>query len=304
MGTARSFFSGFFCFLLFDVLVLLGLITTLNLTLLNPDFVTSEMKKLNVYSVIAERAKTLLPDQQFIDSETWDKALAELRPWFEQQSANVINGIWGYLKEDEALSVTISLEPVRSVAKKYAREAVLKSLPSQLQNISQNEIDAYVAAVYAEIDRTIPANFALNEASIGPQLLAQLQKIKQTVAFIQIVYKWLIGLAVLLVCLIALVHWWQPKPIIRSTGITFIFVGVACVLGSLLDILASQAFSELTIGAGVPSEIQTRLPQLVGDLVMPLRMYGLGFLTVGLAMIIILVVLHYSQDHPSRSYHA
>jgi len=69
MSAIRGFFSGVFCFLLFDVLALLGLVITLNLTLLNPDFAVSELDKLDVYSVIAEQAKTLLPSQQFIGAE-------------------------------------------------------------------------------------------------------------------------------------------------------------------------------------------------------------------------------------------
>jgi hypothetical protein len=69
MSAVRGFSSGVFCFLLFDVLAFLGLIITVNLTILNPDFVVSELDKLDVYSVIAEQAKTLLPSQQFIGAE-------------------------------------------------------------------------------------------------------------------------------------------------------------------------------------------------------------------------------------------
>jgi hypothetical protein len=69
MSAVRGFFSGVFCFLLFDVLAFLGLVITVNLTILNPDFVVSELDKLDVYSVIAEQAKTLLPSQQFISAE-------------------------------------------------------------------------------------------------------------------------------------------------------------------------------------------------------------------------------------------
>jgi len=47
----------------------LGLVITVNLTPLNPDFAVSELDKLDVYSVIAEQAKTLLPSQQFIGAE-------------------------------------------------------------------------------------------------------------------------------------------------------------------------------------------------------------------------------------------
>ena len=69
MSVVRGFFSGVFSSLLFTALILLGIIITLNLTLLNPDFAVSELDKLDVYSVIAEQAKTLLPSQQFIGAE-------------------------------------------------------------------------------------------------------------------------------------------------------------------------------------------------------------------------------------------
>ncbi|MCJ7508325.1 MAG: hypothetical protein MUO85_06285, partial [candidate division Zixibacteria bacterium] len=61
MSALRGFFSGVFNFLLFDVLVLLGFVICLNLTILNPDFVTAELQKLDVYSAVIEQAKTRLP---------------------------------------------------------------------------------------------------------------------------------------------------------------------------------------------------------------------------------------------------
>lgn len=301
MSAVRGFLYGVFCFVLFDALVILGLIITLNLTLLNPDFVTSEIEKLDVYSLLTEQAKALLPSQQFIDTECLNKALADLRPWFEQQAGSVIHNIWDYLKGADTINATISLEQVRSVAKKYAKEAALKSLPPQLQNISQTQMEAYMAQIYTEIDRRIPANFTLNEGSIGSHFLAQIKKIKQVVGLTQIAYKWLIGLAILLVCLIALVHWWQPRPIIRSTGITFILVGLVCVLGSLLDVLVSRALSRLAIEAYILPVIQPKLPQLVSDLTAPLRNYGLGFLVSGLAMVMISVILRYSETSPANA---
>ncbi len=302
MGVVRGFFSGILCSLLFTALVLLGIIITVNLTILNPDFVVAELDKLDVYSVIAEQAKTLLPGQQFIDAETVDKALAELKPWFEQQANTVIHSVWDYLKEDQALNVTISLEQVRSVVKKYAREAVFKSLPPELQGASQSQIEAYMSQVYAEIDKVIPGNFQLSEASVGSQIVAQIQQVKQIIRYIETAYKWLIGLAVLLVLLIALVHWWQPKPITQSIGVTFILVGVACILGSLLDVLISQALSSFAGGSGALSGFETKLPQLASDLTAPIRIYGIGFLVSGIAMVIISVILRPPEASPYERY--
>src|SRR4030043_1024229 len=100
MNAVRGFFSGVFCFLLFDVLVFLGLIISINLTVLNPDFVVSKLDELDVYSVVIEQAKAQLPGQEFIDAETVDKIVTELKPWFEEQADNVIRDINGNLKEN------------------------------------------------------------------------------------------------------------------------------------------------------------------------------------------------------------
>jgi hypothetical protein len=290
MSAVRGFFSGVFCFLLFDVLALLGIVITVNMTILNPDFVTSELDKLDVYSVAIEQAKAQLPVQEFIDAETVDELVTELKLWFEEQADTVIRDIYAYLKEDRELNVVISLEPVRIAVKENVREAILESLPPELQGVTQSQIDAYMAQLYEEIDNVIPATFQLSETSAGQQITGQLQQIKQIIGYIDTAYKALIVLAVVLVLLIALMHWWQPKPITRSIGITFILVGVAGILGSLLDILISQALSRLAGESSLLLGLQAKLPQLAADLTAPIRMYGVGFLSAGIVLIIISVL--------------
>jgi hypothetical protein len=290
MSAVRGFFSGVFCFLLFDALVLLGLVTSLNLTVLNPDFVTSELDKLDVYSVVIEQAKAQLPSQEFIDAETVDELVTELKPWFKEQADTVIRDVYAYLKGEEELNLVISLEPVRAAVKEKVRESMLESLPPELQGASQSQIDEYMSQIYTGIDNFIPATFQLNETSAGQQITAQLQQIKQIIGYINTAYKALIALAVLLVLLIALVYWWQPKPITRSIGITFILVGAAGILGSLLDVLIVQALSRLAGESSLLLGLQAKLPQLAADLTAPVRMYGIGFLSAGVVLVVISVL--------------
>jgi len=287
MSVVRGFFSGVFCFLLFDVLALLGIIITLNLTVLNPDFVTSELDKLDVYSVVIEQAKAKLPGQEFIDAETVDKVLADVKPWLEEQADAVIRDVYAYLKGEQELNVTISLEQLRNAVKENLREIALNSLPPELQGVSQSQIDAYMSQVDAEIDKAIPANFELSEAVVGSQVVVQLEQVRKIIGYVDTAYKWLIGLAVVLVLLIALMHWWQPKPITRSISITFILVGAACILGPLLDVFIIQALSHLAGESSMLLGLQAKLPQLAADLTSPMRMYGIGFLSAGVVLIII-----------------
>jgi hypothetical protein len=299
MSAVRGFFSGVFCFLLFDVLALLGIVITLNMTVLNPDFVTSEMEKLDVYSVIIEQAKTQLPGQEFIDQETLDEIVTELKPWFEEQADEAIRDVYAYLKREQELNIVISLEPVRAVVKEKVGEAVLESLPPELQGIPQSEIDTYMSQIYAEVDNMIPATFQLNETSAGQQLTGQLQQIKQIVGYIDTAYKALIAAAVLLVLLIALVYWWQSRTITRSIGITFILVGVACILGPLLDVFIIQVLSRLAVESNMLLGLEAKLPQLASDLTAPIRMYGIGFLSAGVVLTVISFLFRPPETRPA-----
>jgi multidrug transporter EmrE-like cation transporter len=301
MSAVRGFFSGVFCFLLFDALVLLGLIISLNLTILNPDFVTAELEKLDVYSAVIEQAKTRLPSQQFISAATVDELVSELTPWFEEQANTVIHTVYGYLNGEQEMEVTISLEPVRTAVKEKVTQAVINSLPPELQGASQSQIDAYMSQVYTGIDNVIPSSFVLNEAVAGSQVMTQLEQVKKIVGYIDTAYKALIAAAILLVLLIALVYWWQPKPITRSIGITFILVGVACILGPLLDYLIVQVLGQFIGTSGMISGLQAKLPQLVADLTAPLRVYGIGFLVSGIALIVISVLFRSTEVRPGVS---
>ena len=298
MSAVRGFFSGVFCFLLFDVLALLGIVITLNMTVLNPDFVTSELDKLDVYSVVIEQAKAQLPGQEFIDAETVDELVTELKPWLEEQADTVIRDVYAYLKGEQELDVVISLEPVRTAVKEKAREVVLESLPPELQGVPQSQIDEYMSQIYTEIDNVIPAAFQLNETSAGQQITAQLEQVKEVIGYVDTAYKALIALAVLLVLLIALAHWWQPKPITRSIGITFILVGVAGILGSLLDVLIIQLLSRLAGESSLLLGLQAKLPQMAADLTAPIRMYGIGFLSAGVVLVVISVLFRSPETRP------
>ncbi|MFC2051098.1 hypothetical protein ACFLTN_08025, partial [Chloroflexota bacterium] len=230
MSAVRGFFAGVLCFLLFDVLILLGLIISVNLTVLNPDFVTDELDKLDVYPVLIEQAKAQLPGQEFIDDEIVDELVTELTPWFEEQADAAVYSLYAYLQGEQELNVVVSLEPVRALVKEKVREAALTLLPPELEGATQSQIDAFLSQVYQGIDEVIPATFQISETVVGQQVTAQLEQVREVVGYINTAYKILIAVAVLLVVLIALAHWWQPNPIMRSIGITFILVGVAAIV--------------------------------------------------------------------------
>ena len=290
MKVARGCLSAVLCFFLFTVLVLLGIIITLDQTILSPDFVIAELDKLDIYSTVIEQAKAQLLRQefvqQFISTNTLNQMFDKLQPWLEEQANIIIHGIYAYFHGDQKLDITISLQPVRSIVKETMREVALQSPPLGLEEASQSQIEAFLSQIYVEIDKAIPASFTL-DTILGQQTMAQLQDLKQVIHYIGIAYRALIGLAVLLLLLITLVHWWQPKPVTRVTGIVFIIAGMVCVLGSLLDVLVAQAISHLAGESGRLLELQTKVSQFASDLTAPAQSYGIAFLGAGIALALI-----------------
>ncbi len=300
MSIVRGIFAGIFCFLLFVSLVLLGLIISLNLTVLDADFVTAELVKLDVYSTVIDRAKTLIPSQPFIDTKMVDELAVELKPWLQEQAGTVIHAVYGYIKEGRNLSLNISLETVRAAVKEKVAAAVADAPPALLQGATQSQIDAYLSQIYAGIDNAIPSNFVIDGTVAASALKIPLVPIKTAIGYIQTAYGSLIAAAIILVLLVALAHWWQPKPIARSTGITFILVGAVCTLGPLLNYLLVQFLSQAMGTFGVLTGLQAKLPQLVSDLTSPVRSYGIGFLIAGIALVVISVLFSSARKSSSN----
>ena len=124
MNVVRGIFSGIFSFVLVVFLVTLGIVVTINHTILNPDFVISELDKLDAYSIIADQVKTQLPEEEPYIVQVIEETLAELEPWLKDQTATVVYSGYAYLKGKEELNIVIPLEQVRANLKENLSPAI------------------------------------------------------------------------------------------------------------------------------------------------------------------------------------
>jgi hypothetical protein len=293
MNFVRGFFTGILSSILTIALIALGTLITLNLTLLNPDFVISELDKLDAYSIAVEQLRGQLPQEEPYMAEILDETITELEPWVEEQAPGVIYAAYAYLKGEEELNIVIPLEEVRTCLKENVEQAVLESPPPELEGASPSEIEAFLSEAYAGIDDQIPQQLEITEAyltSLSPEMAAQVQEARQIVGYIESGYKWLIGAALLLVLLIALLQWWHIKPITRYVGISAITAGVVSLIGAML-LLAAENFVLGKIPLDIPPEVMAVLPQLVSDLTAPLRIYGIALLLAGTGLVVLSVKL-------------
>ncbi len=287
MRIVRGIFSGILSFVLAVTLVTLGIVITVNVTILNPNFIISELAKLDIYPTIANQVREQIPAEEPYIAQVVDETIADLEPWLKEQTATVIYSGCAYLKGDQELNIVISLEQVRTSIKDNLEQAILESPPPELARASQSQIQAFLSQIYAEIDSQIPQQIEINETSLGPEITTQLQQARQIVSYIKLGYKALIGLAALLILLIALIQWWHVKPIARYIGIPFTIVGITGLVGTI----AARSLIPKAIQFEIPPEIMSRLPQLIADFSSPLQIYSAGFLVAGIGLITLSIKL-------------
>jgi len=302
MNFVRGFFTGLLGAILTIVLIALGAVITVNHTLLNPDFVISELDKFDAYSIATDQLRSQLPQEEPYMAEIVNETITGLEPWIREQAPAVIHATYAYLKGEEGLDIVIPLEEVRTRLKENIAQFVHESPPPEMEGASPSEIEAFLSEANATIDSKIPPQIEITEAylaSLSPEIAAQVQQARQIIGYIELGYKWLIGAALLLVLLIALVQWWHIKPIARYVGISAITAGIVSLIGVLLPLVAGD-FVLQKLPWDIPPEVRANLPQLFSDFTMPLRIYGIVLLVVGIVLAVLSVKLKPSPgEEPS-----
>lgn len=287
---------GLLSFLLFLSLSIFGLALTLNYTILNPDFIVSEVDELDISSLVEEFLSEEIPQEEPYLAEVLDNTIADLEPWIKEQvNAGIYTSYDYLLGKSESLSLVISLEPVKDSLKDNLREAILESPPPELEGASPAEIELYLDEAYSEIDEMLPPRFEFNVSSLDPEVLAQLEQARQYIGYFQLGYKLLIGFILLLILGIILIHR-QVKRATREIGIILLTYGVLEYIAIFVTkYLAGTQLTKLD----VPAQLQTLLPQLLSNFLAPLEIFSICLLVVGVALIIVSFV--YKPRQPSET---
>jgi len=280
----KGLILSFLGFLLFLSLSLFGLTFTLNNTILNPDFITSELDSLDISSLAEEFLGEEVSSQGEFILDYLDDVIADFEPWIKEQANAVIEPSYDYfLGESESLSVVISLESVKESLEATLKEAILQSPPPELAGLSPSEIEQHFDEVYQEISQQIPSTFELSQSSLSPEVLATLEQVRQYIGYVQLAYTALIGLILLLIAGIILINR-QITKTARSIGITFLTCGGFGYGG----IFAAKHFAPQQLSQfQIPSSLQAWIPQLLDDILAPLEMFSIGLLMCGIALTVV-----------------
>lgn len=284
-----KFLKGFALFILGSLLFLslstFGIAFMLNQTILNPDFIVSQVDKLDIPSLAEDMLSQQIPPEgeEFMGKAVSD-TIADLEPWLKEQARDAAYVFYDYLEgRSQSLSLTVSLEPVKESLRENLRQAVLESPPPELEGLSPTEIDSYLDGYYQQISEGIPSTFELNEASMPPEVIGLLGQTRQIIDYFNLSYPALIGLILLLILLIILVNR-EVRGSTRGIGVNFLTCGALGFIGAFAAVKLS---APLLAQANMPPYIQTWLPQFLSDTLAPLEKYSIGLAAVGVVLLIV-----------------
>jgi len=282
-------------FLLFLSLSIFGLVLMVNHTILNPDFIIAELNKLDISSLAKDLLNQQIPQDEPYITEVIDDTFADLEPWIRGQTHDSIYSSYDYfLGKSQSLNLVISLEPLRDSLKNNLSEAILRSPPPELAGVPPAIVELYINEAHQAIDETIPPSFEFNKSSLSPEVLAQLEQVRQYIGYIQLTYKVLIGFILLLILGIILINR-EVRGASRKLGIIFTTYGAFEYVG--IFVFKSLTRAQLP-QLNIPPPLQAWLPQLLKDFLVPLEIFSLSLLVAGIALIIVSFV--YKPRQPSE----
>ena len=217
-------------------------------------------------------------------AEAATDTIAEQELWIKQQARDGIYAFYDYIEgRREHLSLAISIDTVKESLRDNLLEAVLASPPPELASLPPAMIEQEFNQFWSDYSEEVPSTLELDESSLEPEVMEQLERAREIVGYIHLTYKVLIALSLLLILLIVLIYR-EVRGSTRQIGITFLTCGIASYVGALVtEKIAGTQLTQLDM----PVYLQTWIPQLIKDVLSPLEIYGIGLMATGAALLVV-----------------
>ena len=128
---------------------------------------------------------------------------------------------------------------------------------------------------------------------MSPQLIAQLEQIKQFIRYSSIFYLALIGFILLLIALVIVINR-EVRGSTRWLGTTFLLCGIFSLV---IALFAPDMMAKGLSRPEVPVYLQAWIPQLLPSVLAPLKIYSIGSLVVGVILLIVSFVYKRGELH-------
>lgn len=273
--------------LLFLSLSVFGIVFMLKSTLLNPNFVTAEVDKIDISALAKELTEKQigeqLPEEALFLKEVIYDVIDDQEPWLKEQVNTAIHSGYDYfLGKSERLNIVIALEPLKTSLRDSLWQTFNEHLPPELSGLPKDQLKPYFDQYYQEFAKQIPDKFTVDESSLPPEAMAQVGLARQYIGYFQTGYYALIGFMSLLVLGIILINR-NVRSTTRSLGIDLLIYGALEYAG----VYFARNYAPMMLPYDIPSSLQTLVAGLPGDLLAPLQTFSLGILIGGVVLLIV-----------------
>jgi len=292
----------FVSFLLFVSLSGFGLVFTLDRTVLAPDFVVGELESLDVAPLAEEILRAQVPVEilSFVPAEFIDEVLAnlvvDLEPWAREQAQEAVYAAYDYLLgKTENLSLLIDFETVKGQARDTIWRVFVASPPPGLDFIPEAQLEPLFDQVYDNFSGQIPDTLEINESFINemdPEIMSALAQARRYIGYLRMAYwAFIAGMALTIMGIILLTR--RVRGATRWIGVPCLISGIVTYVGTfIIRHFADQIMEQLIL----PAPLQVWLPRFLEHGLVPMQIYGIVFMIVGTALLIVSVV--YRRGEP------
>jgi hypothetical protein len=287
MNCLKGLLVSLLSFLLFLSLAFFSIIFMLGNTLLDAEFVTAEIDRLDMSSLAGELISFQdLPEMPYLNvviGETID----ELEPWMKDELSTAIDSGYNYfLGRAENLSLIISTQTAKDTLRENLWEAFSASPPPELQGfppaVGEQYFNQFFEQQFAEI---MPSTIEVTESSIPPDVMARLEQVRSYLSNYQMAYYGLIGLMVLCALGIFLINR-DVKRTTRSIGTTVVAYGVIGYTIAFASGYFNVEEQVMAMTGGISPSLQAWMTQFMDNLMAPLETFDLALIIIGVILII------------------
>jgi hypothetical protein len=284
---------GLLGFLLLASLFVLGAAVTLNFTLLNPGFIKSEVKQIDLQAVAQSVLKNQLPADMQPYLNNLGTLVPQIKPWLDSQSGYVIDSGYRYLKDSSAqLNIAVETGSIKPIVIKWATGTYISTLtPAQTQSADIGLISQQITQA---LNSVWPSTININADTLGGDTMRVLAQVKKGIEIWQTTFYLICVLTALWIVSI-LVILRKIKDISRMLGIIFSIQGV---LGVPLFYILLNLPKNIFVAAA-PDALRTWLTKVLNDLVTPWGIYSACLLIAGVVMLVATFYLRKQAGNPT-----
>jgi len=276
--------------LLIIYLPLAGITITACKTLMDPDWIVSEINKLDYILLMQDFAANNLDGELAEYQDSIDQIITDSKPWIEQEINETVNDFYSYFKgKTNSLDVTIST----AALKKTISENITEILSEEMPDMTQAERDEIIDAIKSEYMNEIEDSYNLSSSTLPAEANMILDKVRLTFYYVNLFNIILMAVSIVFTVLIFLLLG------IKNGALTNCYIYLSQgIIGFLCYILIINRIVDISVTNEIPTYLANWIIQVISDMAYVWAVFNV---VVGILGIVFLAVWLIKYLHDKKS---